>query len=139
MGKCIPHNIGMKNLQSLEDQVTSGLRPGSELAFEIGKSLGEIRDRKLYKESGYRSFAKYTEETFGITRARAYHLISAARVIEDLRSHFSESELPKNESVVRPLMKFQSKELIEVWRAVLETYSEPRRVDVSKIASQWLS
>lgn len=127
----------MENLKSLEENIESGLRSGAEVVLAVGHSLAEIRDRKLYKDAGYRSFSKYLEESFSMTRARAYHLISAARVIDDLRSHFKESELPQNESVVRPLMKFEQDQLVEIWKAVLDAYKEPRREDVLGIVAAW--
>ena len=58
-------------------------------------------------------------------------------MIDDLRSHFKESELPQNESLVRPLMKFEKDALIEIWSAVLSSYSEPRRNDVANVVAKW--
>lgn len=119
----------------LEKDIHAALKTGTEIVLVIGTALDEIRDGKLYKEE-HRTFETYVKEKFSMKRSRAYHLISAARVIKELRSHFKESELPKNESVVRPLMKFKEKQLIDIWQAVLKTYKDPRREDVEAVVEK---
>jgi hypothetical protein len=124
----------MSALSKLEQEIRWGLQSGSEVVYRVGTALAQIRDGKLYKECGYRSFEKYLEEQFSITRGRAYHLISAAEVIADLKPHFQDKVLPKNESVVRPLMKFPKEKRVDIWVAVLAVYPDPRREDVLSIA-----
>lgn len=125
-------------MQELEKDIYTGLRTGTEVVLAVGDALDQIRSRKLYKGE-YRTFAAYIQEKFSMKRSRAYHLISAAKIIKQLRSHFDASDLPKNESVVRPLMKFKEQQLIDIWQAVLDINRDPRREDVeaavAKIAS----
>jgi hypothetical protein len=129
----------MTNLSELELQINQGLHQGANVVCRVGGALAQIRDRKLYKECGYRSFEKYVNDKFSMTRARAYHLISAAEIISDLQSHFQGRLLPQNESVVRPLMGFSRDQRIKIWKAVLEAYPSPRREDVAQIAQEYLS
>jgi hypothetical protein len=124
----------MSALSKLEQEIRWGLQSGSEVVYRVGTALAQIRDGKLYRECGYRSFEKYTKEQFSMSRARAYHLISAAEVIADLKPHFQDKVLPKNESVVRPLVKFPTDKRIDIWKAVLAAYSDPRREDVLSIS-----
>jgi hypothetical protein len=124
----------MVTLLELEQEVRWGLQSSSEIVFRVGNALAQIRDGKLYKDCGYQSFEKYTKEQFSMSRARAYHLISAAEVIADLKPHFQDKVLPKNESVVRPLVKFPTDKRIDIWKAVLAAYSDPRREDVLSIS-----
>jgi hypothetical protein len=124
----------MSALSKLEQEIRWGLQSGSEVVYRVGTALAQIRDGKLYRECGYRSFEKYTKEQFSMSRARAYHLISAAEVIADLKPHFDDKALPKNESVVRPLMRFSTDKRIDIWKAVLAVYSDPRREDVLSIS-----
>lgn len=114
---------------TLEKNIHAALKTGTEIVLIIGTALDEIRDGKLYKEE-YGTFEAYVNNKFSMKRSRAYHLMSAARVIKELQAHFKETELPKNESVVRPLMKFKGQQLIDIWQAVLKTYENPRREDV---------
>jgi hypothetical protein len=127
----------MNDLSALELEIQQGLDSSAEIVFRVGSALAKIRDDKLYKQSGYRSFEKYVLERFSMSRSRAYHLISAAQVIEDLRPHFKHSVLPKNESVVRPLMKFPKQQRVDIWGAVLAAHPDPRREDVLSIAQSF--
>jgi hypothetical protein len=128
----------MKNLSELEKAVNLGLHQGAEVVCLVGDALAEIRDRKLYKELGYKSFEKYINEKFSMTRGRAYHLMSAAEIIADLKPHFDDKALPKNESVVRPLVKFPKNKRVDIWGAVLAVYPDPRREDVLSIAQNFV-
>ena len=125
-------------MQELEHDIYSGLRTGTEVVLAVGEALDQIRSRKLYKNK-HRTFEAYVLDKFSMKRSRAYHLMSAAKIIKQLRSHFDTSDLPKNESVVRPLMKFKDQQLIDIWQAVLDINPDPRREDVeaavAKIAS----
>lgn len=120
----------------LEQDIQAALKINTEIVLTIGTALDQIRDGKLYKAE-HRTFEAYVEEKFSMTRARAYHLMSAARVIKELQTHFKETELPKNESVVRPLMKFKEQQLIDIWQAVLKTYEDPRREDVEAVIEKF--
>lgn len=127
----------MSNLSELEQEIRWGLQSGSEIVYRVGTALAQIRDAKLYRECGYRSFEKYVQDQFSMSRARAYHLISAAEIIADLKPHFNDKALPKNESVVRPLMKFSKDKRVDIWGAVLAVYPDPRREDVLSIAQSF--
>jgi hypothetical protein len=129
----------MLNLSELEQEVSLGLQNGAEVVCRVGNALAQIRDRKLYRECGYKSFENYINDKFSMTRARAYHLISAAEIIADLLPYFQGKALPKNESVVRPLMKFPKDQRVDIWKAVLDTYTNPRREDVARVASAFCS
>lgn len=122
----------MENLMDLEQDIHAALKTGTEIVLAIGTALDQIRDRKLYKAE-FRTFEAYVDNKFSMKRSRAYHLMSAARVIKELQMHFKETELPKNESVVRPLMKFKEQQLIEIWQTVLKSYEDPGRADVEAV------
>lgn len=124
----------METLSELEQEIRRGLQNSSEIVFQVGSALSKIRDDKLYRNCGYRSFEKYVSEQFSMSRGRAYHLISAAEVIADLKPHFKGKLLPKNESVVRPLMKFPKDKRVDIWEAVLAVCPDPRREDVVSIS-----
>lgn len=125
----------MKNIQQLETDIYAGLRTGTEVVLAVGEALDQIRSRKLYKQD-FRTFDAYIQEKFEMKRSRAYHLMSAAKIIKQLREHFDVSDLPKNESVVRPLMKFKEQQLIDIWQAVLDINPDPRREDVEAAVTQ---
>ena len=45
--------------------------------YEAGKSLKELRDKRLYR-STHRTFEEYCRERFGYNRSRSYQFIDAA-------------------------------------------------------------
>lgn len=50
----------------------------------IGSALTVIRDEKLYRESGHKTFEEYCKQRWGFSRAHAYRQIEAAKVTEVL-------------------------------------------------------
>lgn len=58
----------------------SVIERGQQTFVEVGQALAKIRDRRLFREAGYHSFADYCQERWGFKRAYAYSLISGAEV-----------------------------------------------------------
>jgi protein gp37 len=80
--------------------------------------LLEIRDSRLYRQS-YRTFEDYCRERWNLSRRRAYQLIGAGEVIENV-NHGSQI-LPENERQVRPLTDLEPAQQREVWRQAVST------------------
>lgn len=92
---------------------------------QVGQALAEIRERKLYRVKAL-TFEKYCKELFDIAKSRAYELISAAEVVQNVRhgGRFGGDEerfLPLNERQVRPLAKLNPEQQVSVWNAVIES------------------
>jgi hypothetical protein len=51
--------------------------------FEAGKTLAELRDRRLYR-STHSTFEEYCKDRFGFERRYPYRLIEAAGVVDNL-------------------------------------------------------
>jgi hypothetical protein len=71
----------------------------------VGEALKEIRDLKLYRES-YKTFEKYVDDKWGMKRQRAYQLIDAAGVKNNLSKIFDKNEIAnaiKTESQIKEL------------------------------------
>jgi hypothetical protein len=56
---------------------------GLKAFLEVGTALSHIRDLKLHR-AGHESFEAYCRDRWAITRGRAYQLIDAASVVQDL-------------------------------------------------------
>ena len=63
---------------SLTRRIKANALAAQESLWEVCKDLKEIHDSKLYKELGYSSFEKYTEEEVGIKRHQAQKYIAIA-------------------------------------------------------------
>lgn len=63
---------------SLTRRIKANALAAQESLWEVCKDLKEMHDSKLYKELGYSSFEKYTEDEVGIKRHQAQKYIAIA-------------------------------------------------------------
>ena len=138
-------------LSSLEGQIRDNLQ-----AFvAVGRSLAEIRDDRLYRET-HGTFEGYVRDKWDLGRAYAYRLMDAAEVVDDLVAPLAEASrrrkplrdfaaIPATESQARPMTKVDREERPEVWAQVLER--APRDADdqpvitaeiVEETVRQWI-
>lgn len=92
--------------------------------FEIvGEALNEINNNDLYKERGFKTFETYVETFFDISRDYAYKMIAAFRIMRVLKETTGDTflTLPRNESQCRPMTLLEDKDIIPVWKRVLES------------------
>lgn len=75
---------------SLDKKIKANAQILQETIFELGKSLLEMRDGKLYKELGYQNFAEYCENEVGMKRTQAYTYITIADNLSEDFVHSSE-------------------------------------------------
>lgn len=92
---------------------------------QVGQALAEINERKLYRTKS-KTFERYCKVLFDIGKRRAYELIDAAEVVENVRhgAHFqgeAERFLPNNERQVRPLAKLGPDQQVAIWQAAVES------------------
>ncbi|MCL6749746.1 hypothetical protein KBT16_01620 [Nostoc sp. CCCryo 231-06] len=90
-------------------------------AFEAGKALMELRDRRLYR-STHRTFEDYCRDRFGYSRRQPYLLMDAAVVFDNLLEKCDPLDhiLPTSERQVRPMTKLEPHQQQEVWLAAVE-------------------
>jgi hypothetical protein len=104
-----------EELERLEGVVERGL----ETFVEVGMALGQIRDRKLYRE-GHPSFDTYCRQRWGLTRQRAYQLMGAAAVVANV-STIVDIPMPANEAQARELARLKEPEQQRAaWLRVVE-------------------
>ena len=94
-------------LRSLEECVKKGMGVA-------GSALKRIRDKKLYKAE-FKTFGKYCQDRFKISKAHAYRLIDFAKTCEAIQE--DPGAIP--EKITRPLAKLPDDETKrEVWQEV---------------------
>lgn len=102
-----------RSLTQLEKQIKTHLGDVNlrdQPAFvPIGEALTEIRDRKLYREKGYKNFGDYCKEIWQMHRSRAYQLINANQTYNLLKNENLEVN-NLNELQCRVLNKAKSDE-----------------------------
>lgn len=94
---------------------------GLSTFVEVGNALLEIRDSRLYRES-HTTFEDYCKERWGMTRPRAYQLISAAEVVSGLSKNLDKP--PTTESHAAALATIEPPLRASVWERALETAPE---------------
>jgi hypothetical protein len=85
--------------------------------YEVGRALMEIRDKELYKlkyTGAYQTFEQYCKEVWDMSRPRAYQLIDAAEVKNNLSTIVDIP--PATESQTRPLSKLEPDQQREAWQ-----------------------
>lgn len=104
----------------------------------VGQALREIRDSKLYRSLERQTFEVYCWERWRLTRRRAYQLIEAAGVIENLKM-CTMVHIPDNERQVRELASLSTTEQqVEVWTKVWEDGGTPTAAKIAAvIADLW--
>ena len=75
---------------SLHRRIKANVQCAKETFLELGKSLKEMRDGKLYKELGYQNFEEYCEAEAEISRMHGYRMI---QIVENLPDNFVTSML----------------------------------------------
>lgn len=102
-----------KRLVECEGVIERGLNT----FYEVGAALAEIRESRLYRIS-HGTFEDYCRERWGMNRAHANRLISAAGVVDNLDPIGS---IPTTESQARELAPLEPEVQKAVWQIALKT------------------
>ena len=108
-----PEARELEELVKLEDRIRTGVRH----YFETGMLLERIREEKLYRLRGYKSFRCYCEEMFHIDRSYGYRLIACYRV-RSLLPVDSRTLIP--ERLIRPLASLPPEAVVKIWNNARE-------------------
>jgi N6-adenosine-specific RNA methylase IME4 len=115
----VPAAIVGADFEHLERIVERGITT----FVEVGQALGEIRDRRLYRDSGFRSFEIYVRRRWSLEVRHANQTIAASAVQSRLSTMAPQSDLilPKNERQIRPLTQLPDEQWRPCWQEVVET------------------
>lgn len=94
-------------------------------AFEGGRALRAINDRKLYLLGSYETMADYCQARFGFGLRNAQLKIQDARVYDILEAH-KVALLPTCEAQTRPLHKEANEDVPEIWASAVKLAGENR-------------
>jgi len=102
--------------------------------YEIGRSLKEIRDNRLYKAALFDRFEIYTRERWDIGKSKAYRLINASDVIDNLSP--IGDRLPSNEAQVRPLTQLTKEKQRKIWHKFLASGIAIKALEINKFVKK---
>jgi hypothetical protein len=122
-----------KRLVALERKIEQGMTT----FVEVGQSLMEIRDSRLYRVE-YKTFEAYCQEKWGMSRRQADRLIGGSEVAENLRPRGLKTITEKQ---ARPLTKLPAEKQPEVWAKAVEIADgeQPTARQVEQAVRQTLS
>lgn len=111
-----PINLLAKQHQENEAVIANGLQS----FYQVGLALTRIRDSKSYKEvAGYNTFQEYCKDKWDMGRSRAYQLIDAYNLGENLSTIVD--TLPETESQCRPLIQLKPEDQRTVWKKIIDS------------------
>ena len=90
---------------------------GKQTFVEVGVSLAEIRDLRLYKRE-YGSFSEYCQKKWGWNKSYAYYMIDSAEVVKALPEKVS--TLVDTETAARELAKVEPEQRAGIVQAVVD-------------------
>lgn len=105
-----------RHLAALEKRIEHGLQTFKE----VGASLMEVRDSRLYRDA-HPTFEAYCQVRWGLERQRAYQLIGAVEVVAALPE--KTRGLVRNEATARelvPIMREDPAAFKTIWTRVTE-------------------
>lgn len=123
--------IERRQMKDLEDVIAKGMAT----FYEVGFALMQIRDGKFYRES-HQTFEAYCIDKWGIQRSRAYQMIEACEVRQDLSTMVDKNVVESvtvNERQVRELSKVPIEELPEIAETIAEKVNAGEKVTAKVI------
>jgi hypothetical protein len=108
------------------------IEAGAQTFIEVGNALKVIQEGKLYRAT-HKTFQLYCKERWGWDKRRAYQLIEAACVVENVNQgtqnvqcggEQNSRRLPSTEREARPLAMIPAEQQAAVWADVVEECAE---------------
>lgn len=108
---------------------------GLKTFFEVGQALFAIRNQRLYQET-HDTFEAYCLDRWGIQRRRAYQLIDASIVVENVKNF---SHPPQIESHAAPLAQLEPEQQSQAWERAVKTAPNGKvtAAHVSRVADEY--
>jgi transcription antitermination factor NusG len=101
--------------------------------YAVGKALNEIRNGRHYQKLSFKTFERYVNVRWDMSKSQAYRLIEAFAVIVNLSP--IGDVLPKNEAQARPLTRLDSHSQRKAWRDFLKTQKPLSALNIKRFIS----
>ena len=101
--------------------------------YAVGKALNEIRNGRHYQKLSFKTFERYVNVRWDMSKSQAYRLIEAFSVIDNLSP--IGDVLPKNEAQARPLTRLDPHSQRKAWRDFLKTQKPLSALNIKRFIS----
>lgn len=91
------------------------IEQGIQTFVEVGQALMRIRNGKLYRAAGFKTFEDYCKRRWSFTRQYASLVIDAAEAARNLKMSTMVDILPASERQARPLTRLGPPQQREAW------------------------
>src|SRR4051794_11145636 len=102
--------ISIVRLSDLLAKQEAIIKRGEQTFLAVGEALMTIRDERLYKTAGFKTFDLYCRERWGWSKVRSIQLIGAAKAVTTVTNP------PANERQARELARVPESKRENVWR-----------------------
>ena len=114
------HKLELLSLSVSEIKERNELENTVQQAFySAGIALKTLRDKKLFRET-HATFESYIGDRFGFTKRKAYYLIDAVEVVNNLKSEPLVHFLPTSERQCREVAKLPAQQQSQAWLTSVE-------------------
>jgi protein gp37 len=117
------------------------VKNGVKAFSEVGLALAKIKEGKLWRVGGYKTWEEYCRSVAGMSRIHAHRMIEAAGLIETFKTLPRGNVLPQTEAQVRPLLRLpETEQRLNVWSTAVEQAEgeQPSAPAVSKLVFEVL-
>lgn len=126
--------------QSRLEECEEIIHKGLKTFVEVGSALYEIRDKKLYR-SHYKTFESYCQDRWQLKRQRAYELMGAAEIVNQLSENLSEISdktiaPPDKESHAAALSRIPAVLRFRAWQKIVEESVQQARPVTVKLITE---
>ena len=101
--------------------------------YAVGKALDEIRNGRHYQKLSFKTFERYVNARWDMSKSQAYRLIEAFAVMDNLSP--IGDVLPKNEAQARPLTRLGAHNQRKAWRGFLKTQKPLSALNIKRFIS----
>ena len=101
--------------------------------YAVGKALSEIRDGRHSQQLSFKTFERYVNARWDMSKSQAYRLIEAFVVMVNLSP--IGDVLPKNEAQARPLTRLDPHSQRKAWRGFLKTQKPLSALNIKRFIS----
>ncbi|GAB3163042.1 hypothetical protein [Telluribacter humicola] len=127
--------------QSRLEECEEVIHKGLKTFVEVGSALYEIRDKKLYRNH-FKTFESYCQERWQLKRQRAYELMGAAEIVNQLSENLSEISdkttiaPPDKESHAAALSRIPAVLRFRAWQKIVEESVQQARPVTVKLINE---
>jgi len=127
-----PITIGLDALPATLPDCVSLYRRVGQVADDCrGAILKHVRDEKLYRQGGHKTFEAFVDAEFGVSRIRAYQLISDFDVRQNVKNSLHQ---PRNVGQTAELAKLPPEQQADAWEEVVaESESTGEKITAKKV------